>query len=58
MAQPLIAIVNDDDIFLEVMQELLEAEGYRALTWCAGADALALVKRGRPALRSCDTCGP
>lgn len=38
-----ILVVDDDDDLRSVIAELLELEGYRVLTACTGADALALL---------------
>ena len=39
MPTPFIAIVDDDSVFLTLMQDLLELEGYRAVVWSHGEDA-------------------
>jgi CheY-like chemotaxis protein len=50
MPRQRIAIINDDDIYMALMKELLEEEGYRATTWDRKENAYYTVKRDRPAL--------
>jgi CheY-like chemotaxis protein len=50
MDAPLIAVVNDDPVFLALMREALESEGYRTLTWRGGQGVHAMLKHARPAL--------
>jgi len=50
MAQPLIAVVNDDTVFLNLMHELLSGEGYRTIICKEGDKVYPLVKQERPAL--------
>lgn len=45
-----IAVINDDATFLELMQELLEDEGYKVIMWREGDGAHAMVRRERPTL--------
>jgi CheY-like chemotaxis protein len=48
--QPLIAVVNDDTAFLNLMNELLSDEGYRTILWIEGDSAFEMVRREQPAL--------
>ena len=50
MAEPLIAVVNNDTAYLELMHELLSLEGYRTVICKEGDKAYALVKERRPDL--------
>ena len=50
MARSLIAVVNDDAPFLELMEQLLEEEGYRVLPINEGEQAYQKIKRQRPEL--------
>ena len=50
MGAPVIAVVNNYTVFLDVMAELLAAEGYAPLVCKEGDQAYALVKERRPAL--------
>jgi CheY-like chemotaxis protein len=50
MAKPLIAVVNDDTIFLELMHDLLTSEGYRTAIWNEGDRAYEMIKEHRPLL--------
>jgi CheY-like chemotaxis protein len=50
MAKPLIAVVNDDTIFLELMHDLLTSEGYRTAIWKEGDTAYEMIKEHRPLL--------
>ncbi len=50
MAKPLIAVVNDDTIFLELMHDLLTEEGYRTAIWKEGDKAYEMIKEHRPLL--------
>ena len=50
MAKPLIAVVNDDTIFLELMHDLLTQEGYRTAIWKEGDRAYEMIKEHRPLL--------
>jgi CheY-like chemotaxis protein len=54
MDGPLIAVINDDSVFLTVIQDLLEGEGFRAVVWAGGDGAVELIKRERPALLIAD----
>ncbi|HEU5423369.1 MAG TPA: response regulator [Nitrolancea sp.] len=47
---PLIAVVNDDTAFLNMMNELLSDEGYRTVIWREGEGAYDLVCQHRPSL--------
>jgi CheY-like chemotaxis protein len=48
--KPLIAVVNDDTAFLELMEELLREEGYQTLIWKEGDTAYELIKKKQPDL--------
>jgi CheY-like chemotaxis protein len=50
VARSLIAVVNDDAPFLELMEQLLEEEGYRVLPINEGEQAYQRIKRQRPEL--------
>ncbi|HEY8291255.1 MAG TPA: response regulator [Thermomicrobiales bacterium] len=50
MAKSLIAVVNDDTLFLELMHDLLTQEGYRTAIWNEGDTAYAMIKEHRPLL--------
>ncbi len=51
---PLIAVVDDDDAFVDLMREVLTDEGYRVLIGTVEEGAAAMVKRARPALAILD----
>ena len=46
----LIALVDDDPISLNLMQELLTEAGYRTVVAPVGLDAYQIIRRERPAL--------
>ena len=48
--RPLILVVNDDTAFLQLMEQLLEDEGYRTEVLKSSKDALGHIKERRPAL--------
>jgi CheY-like chemotaxis protein len=50
MTKPLIAVVNDDTLFLELMHDLLTQEGYRAAIWKEGDTAFEMIKEHEPQL--------
>jgi len=50
MTKSLIAVVNDDTLFLELMHDLLTEEGYRTAIWKEGDRAYGMIKEHRPAL--------
>ena len=50
MHTPLIAIVDDDDAFLELMADLLGDAGYRAVCCATARDGGVILRRIRPAL--------
>lgn len=50
MARPLIAVVNDDHTFLELMETLLEEENYRVHTLRESAGAYQTIRRQKPEL--------
>lgn len=47
---PLIAIIDDDDVFVELMRTFLESEGYRVVECRSARDAAHFVRRERPDL--------
>lgn len=47
---PLIAVIDDEDAFLELMRAVLEEEGYRVVVGKAPDDGLALIRETHPAL--------
>jgi two-component system response regulator ChvI len=48
MPAPFVVAVNDDQRFLDLVRELLEAEGYRVTTWVDGSTAYPMLKRSQP----------
>lgn len=50
MAKPLIAVVNDDRNFLDLMEQLFEEEGYRVTLVHDAGDAYSTIKRHQPEL--------
>lgn len=54
MSGPLIAVVDDDDAFVDLMREVLTDEGYRVVIGTAEEGAAAMVVRARPALAILD----
>jgi DNA-binding response OmpR family regulator len=52
--RPNVLVVNDDTAFLQLMEQLLEDEGYRADTLKATKNALDRIKERRPALVTLD----
>lgn len=50
MAKTLIAVVNDDTLFLELMHDLLTEEGYQTKIWKEGDKAYEMIREHRPAL--------
>ena len=48
--RPLILVVNDDTTFLQLMEQLLEDEGYEAEALKSTSNALEHIKKRRPAL--------
>ena len=50
MAGPLVAVVNDDTDFLELMQTLLAEEGYETIIWKAGKTAHDMIRQRNPDL--------
>lgn len=50
MAKQRIAIINDDDVYMELMKGLLEDEGYKATIWDRRENAYYTIKRERPDL--------
>jgi CheY-like chemotaxis protein len=50
MSDPVIAVVNNDTEFLELMQDLLSVEGYRTVICKEGDKAYSLVKEIQPSL--------
>lgn len=49
MSAPLIAVVDDDDILVALLEEFLTGEGYRVETERVASRAVAFVARVRPA---------
>jgi DNA-binding response OmpR family regulator len=54
MTGPLIAVVDDDNAFVDLMREVLTDEGYRVVVGTAEEDAAAMVAREQPALTILD----
>ncbi len=50
MRRQRIAIVNDDGVYLELMQDLLQDEGYKVTVWNREENPYLLLKRDRPQL--------
>jgi DNA-binding response OmpR family regulator len=50
MARPLITVVNDDTLFLELMEEFLSEEGYQTLILKEGDAAYGTIKKKKPDL--------
>lgn len=50
MRRQRIAVVNDDGVYLELMQDLLEDEGYKVTVWNREENPYLLLKRDRPQL--------
>ncbi len=50
MARKRVTIINDDAVYMELMKELLEEEGYRATIWDRKENAYYVIKRERPNL--------
>ena len=50
MYKPLIVVVDDDPALQQVVQDLLEDEGYEILLWSQGAGAHELIREAQPAL--------
>jgi len=48
--QPLIAVIDDEDSFLALMEAVLQEEGYRVVLGRVPDDALTLIRETRPAL--------
>ena len=48
MDTPLIAVIDDDTPFREMIDEVLREEGYRMIGCATTSDAIALVARTRP----------
>jgi two-component system cell cycle response regulator len=53
-----ILLVDDDAFMLELLEDLLDGEGYRILTAASAADAVALLQAHQVALIVCDQCMP
>lgn len=45
-----ITIINDDAVYMELMKDLLDDEGYRATIWNRNENAYYVIKRERPSL--------
>jgi CheY-like chemotaxis protein len=50
MDQPTIVVVDDDPVFLDLVQRILKPQGYRAVTALDGQKGLALCRHEQPAL--------
>ncbi len=50
MHKPLIVVVDDDPALQQVVQDLLEDEGYEVLLWASGTGAHELIRDAQPAL--------
>jgi two-component system sensor kinase FixL len=50
MAHPLIAVMNDDTVFLQLMHDLLTGEGYRCIICKEGDKVYPLIKEQQPKL--------
>jgi CheY-like chemotaxis protein len=50
MAVAKIAVVNDDTVFLDLMHDLLEGEGYGVLVWKEGRSAFEKIRQEIPDL--------
>jgi len=48
--QPLIAVIDDEDSFLELMEAVFEEEGYRVVVGKVPDDALTLIRQTHPDL--------
>jgi DNA-binding response OmpR family regulator len=49
-ASPLVAVIDDNPLFLRMLRAYLPSVGYRVVTWTRAAGAAAVVARERPAL--------
>jgi hypothetical protein len=52
MPRQRIAIINDDEIYMDLMRDLLEEEGYKVRVWDREENAYYLIKRGALAAES------
>jgi len=50
MPKKRITIINDDAVYMELMKDLLEEEGFRATIWNRKENAYHVIKRERPSL--------
>jgi DNA-binding NtrC family response regulator len=50
MTEKLIAVINDDTPFLQLIKTLLEEEGYNTMIWKEGDSAYTMVKDKQPDL--------
>lgn len=50
LAAIVIVVIDDSDPFLDLMREVLDAEGYHAITGSVAGDALSLIRVHHPAL--------
>lgn len=48
MQKPVIAVINDDNVFLELMTDIFVGEGYEVVIGLLAANAHALIARTRP----------
>lgn len=50
MARKRITIINDDEIYMDLMKDLLDEEGYKTTIWNRKDNAYYVIKRERPHL--------
>ena len=50
MKRPVIAVINDDKAFIELMRDLLTDEGYEIVTQNSGNAAYAMIRKKKPKL--------
>ena len=50
MPRQRIAIVNDDAVYMELMKDLLDEEGYKTTIWDRNDNPYQVIKRERPHL--------
>jgi CheY-like chemotaxis protein len=50
MTPRLIAVIDDDPVFVDLMRAFLESEGYAVVHWTRGRGARAFLQRSRPEL--------
>ena len=54
MAQPVIAVVDDDQVMLETTGAVLSEEGYEVVSWAEGKTAYDFIRQHTPALAIVD----